>query len=592
LGIEQYLLISCRGDLLPLIISIVTLVAASSAGRIGYLLANSATVQAVGGALITVLLGWVGTLFANRKRVAWRAYLDGPINLAPAPVRTRLTFRVYAGEQDHDTEANSEVEAPWLVILRVRNSGFGPIRGSDFNTPLTFTFPGQEVRGAEVIEHSDGSTARILPVRQPQARLDSRPRTTPGPGLTQRLHAWVAGPSQGPARRAAGDSRAPTSAVQFAEDILLNRRDRFTLMVVLSGTPREERKIRQTGSLVGGRIIAEPPRRGPTTRSLMFGGLAALPLAGLLGGLLISLGAPAGSQCTSGSLELAGSTAFAPAAASIASQYTNSCRSAHLGVSGTGSVTGLNALASAGADNLKQAGSQIAMSDGPAPPGKAYEPLSGTPVGVIIFTLVANRDTRVASLTSGQIRAIFAGRITNWQQLGGLDLPISIVSRYPDSGSRRTFDQYVLGGATEPQPSSYDCADKNEIPGSPVILCQEPTTQDLLLNVADVPGAIGYAQSSDVENYTRQGIQSVELNGLQGIIGNIGADRGKYPFWTVEYLYTYGTPAPGSLAERFLNYMGTYTARDLLRLDGYTPCVDSTHNLMATLCAPRARRRP
>jgi hypothetical protein len=131
-----------------LVTSTMMLVTASSAGRIGYLLANSAAVQAVGGALITVLLGWAGTLFVNRKRVAWRAYLDGPINLAPAPVRTRLTFRVYAGEPDRDTEASSEVEAPWLVILRVRNSGFVPIRGSDFNTPLTFTFPGQEVRGA------------------------------------------------------------------------------------------------------------------------------------------------------------------------------------------------------------------------------------------------------------------------------------------------------------------------------------------------------------------------------------------------------------------------------------------------------------
>jgi hypothetical protein len=72
------------------------LAASSGVGRIGYLLANSAAVQAVGGALVTVLLGWIGTLFANRKRIAWRAYLDAPINLTPAQVRsmnTRLKFR-------------------------------------------------------------------------------------------------------------------------------------------------------------------------------------------------------------------------------------------------------------------------------------------------------------------------------------------------------------------------------------------------------------------------------------------------------------------------------------------------------------------
>jgi phosphate transport system substrate-binding protein len=564
------------------------LAASSVGGRIGYLLANSAAVQAVGGALVTVLLGWAGTLFANRKRIAWRAYLDAPINLVPAQVRsmsTRLKFRVYV---DHPGQAgtSSEVEVPWLAILRVRNSGFVPIRGADFNTPLTFTFPGRQVRGAEVIEHSGDSAARILP----QHHLAPAPVPARAPGPAGRLRTWLAGAGGLPSRDPGTDGPAPTEEVQIGEDILLNRRDRFTLMIVLSGTPTDMRKkILQTGSLVGGKIVPEPPRRGPSTRSLLFGGLATLPLAGLLAGLLVSLGAPAGSQCASGSLELQGSTAFAPAAESIATQYMDSCHGAHITVSGIGSVSGLNELTGAGAHNPKVAASQIAMSDGPAPAGEAYKPLYGTPVGVIIFTVVVNRDTRIATLTTGQIAAIFAGTITNWRQLGGPALPIRIVSRYPDSGTRRAFDQYVLHGATEPQPSSFDCTDKNEIPGSPVILCQEPTTQALLQSVADVPGAIGYGESSDADGYTGHGVQQVELNGLQDTFGNVGTGPGKYPFWTVEYLYTYGAPASGSLAGKFLTYMSTYAAKDLLRLEGYTPCVDGPQNLMSTLCAPGAR---
>ena len=565
------------------------LAASSAGGRIGYLLANSAAVQAVGGALVTVLLGWVGTLFANRKRIAWRAYLDAPINLTPAQLRsmnTRLTFRVYV---DHPGQAgtSSEVEVPWLAILRVRNSGFVPIRGADFNTPLTFTFPGRQVRGAEVIEHSGDSAARILP-RHHQVAPAPVPARASGPA--GRLRTWLAGAGGLPSRGPGTNGPAATEEVQIGEDILLNRRDRFTLMIVLSGTPTDmRRKILQTGSLVGGRIVAEPPRRGPSTRSLLFGGLATLPLAGLLAGLLVSLGTPPRSQCASGALELQGSTAFAPAAESFATQYMDSCRSAHISVSGIGSVSGLNQLAAEGAHDPKRAASQIAMSDGPAPTGAAYRPLSGTPVGLIVFTVVVNRDTRIASLTTGQIAAIFAGTITNWRQLGGPALPIRIVSRYPDSGTRRAFDQYVLHGATEPQPSSFDCTDKNEIPDSPVILCQEPTTQTLLQNVADVPGAIGYGESSDANSYTGQGVQQVELNGLQDTFGNIGTGPGKYPFWTVEYLYTYGTPASGSLAGKFLTYMGTNTAKDQLRLEGYTPCVDGSRNLMSTLCAPGAR---
>ena len=57
-----------------------------------------------------------------------------------------------------------------------------------------------------------------------------------------------------------------------------------------------------------------------------------------------------------------------------------------------------------------------------------------------------------------------------------------------------------------------------------------------------------------------------------------------YPFWTVEYLYTYGTPAPGTLAAAFLAYMNTDTAKDVLRSGDYTPCADRGQSLMSTLC--------
>jgi hypothetical protein len=42
---------------------------------------------------------------------------------------------------------------------------------------------------------------------------------------------------------------------------------------------------------------------------------------------------------------------------------------------------------------------------------------------------------------------IFSGAIANWPQLGGPDLPISIVSRIPGSGTRRAFDQFVNGSS-------------------------------------------------------------------------------------------------------------------------------------------------
>jgi phosphate transport system substrate-binding protein len=83
--------------------------------------------------------------------------------------------------------------------------------------------------------------------------------------------------------------------------------------------------------------------------------------------------------------------------------------------------------------------------------------------------VVVNKRTRIFNLSTADIKNILNGTITNWRRLGGADLPVSIVSRDPGSGSRRAFDQYVLGGAPEPDASSFDCTDKNEDPGSPVV---------------------------------------------------------------------------------------------------------------------------
>ncbi|MDT3444334.1 hypothetical protein [Pseudofrankia sp. BMG5.37] len=54
-----------------------------------------------------------------------------------------------------------------------------------------------------------------------------------------------------------------------------------------------------------------------------------------------------------------------------------------------------------------------------------------------------------------------------------------------------------------------------------------------------------------------------------------------------DYLYTYGTPPGDSLLSALLEYVSTDTAKNLLRGEGFTPCVDRDKNLMATLCATR-----
>jgi len=59
-----------------------------------------------------------------------------------------------------------------------------------------------------------------------------------------------------------------------------------------------------------------------------------------------------------------------------------------------------------------------------------------------------------------------------------------------------------------------------------------------------------------------------------------------YPYWTVEYLYTLGTPAPGSLEADFLGYINSTTSDNILYSNDYTPCIDRGQSLIRTLCNP------
>lgn len=60
------------------------------------------------------------------------------------------------------------------------------------------------------------------------------------------------------------------------------------------------------------------------------------------------------------------------------------------------------------------------------------------------IALVVNNNNPITNLTSQQIKDIYEGVITNWQEVGGVDQQISIIARDNASGTRAAFDQ-VLG---------------------------------------------------------------------------------------------------------------------------------------------------
>ena len=61
------------------------------------------------------------------------------------------------------------------------------------------------------------------------------------------------------------------------------------------------------------------------------------------------------------------------------------------------------------------------------------------------IAVIVHPSNKLASLTSKQIRDIYAGKIKNWQQLGRDDASIAFVTREEGSGTRGAFEEIIMG---------------------------------------------------------------------------------------------------------------------------------------------------
>jgi phosphate transport system substrate-binding protein len=147
--------------------------------------------------------------------------------------------------------------------------------------------------------------------------------------------------------------------------------------------------------------------------------------------------------------------------------------------------------------------------------------------------------TGVTNLTTQQIKDIYSGKVTNWKQVGGNDLKVVVVSRPASSGTRATFQKYILGGPeTISGPSSLTT----------------DSTGTVVQNVKQTDGAIGYVALGPAKS---SGLTIAQIDGNAP-----GADTAKsntYKFWNIEHMYTKGKPT--DLAQALIDYMASDTGK-------------------------------
>ncbi|MCP4155966.1 MAG: phosphate ABC transporter substrate-binding protein [bacterium] len=128
----------------------------------------------------------------------------------------------------------------------------------------------------------------------------------------------------------------------------------------------------------------------------------------------------------------------------------------------------------------------------------------------------------VKSLTKDQLKRIFTGKISNWKEVGGKDLPVNIYIVNPQSATRKVFRQSILGKETY-------------VGNNIVTMRPDPALLDKIASDPNGIGQLSFALS--VGHPSLGGVKRINIGNQVASVNN--AD---YPITRPLYFVTKGEP--------------------------------------------------
>lgn len=246
--------------------------------------------------------------------------------------------------------------------------------------------------------------------------------------------------------------------------------------------------------------------------------------------------------CYAEKIVVEGSTTVLPIAQKAAEVYMNNNPGAEISIRGGGSGVGIASLIDGTCDigdssrPIKDTELDKAATNGRSPKANV--------VAMDGICVIVHPTNNINALSRKQIKDIYTGAISNWQQLGGPDEKIVVISRDSSSGTFEAFGTLALDGAKV----------------RPDALLQA-SNQAVASTVGRTPGAIGYVGLG----YVSSSVKAVDVDGVKASKETVLSN--KYPIGRPLFMYTNG--APKGLAKDFIDFILSANGQKIVEEEGF-----------------------
>ncbi len=256
----------------------------------------------------------------------------------------------------------------------------------------------------------------------------------------------------------------------------------------------------------------------------------------IMGFCFLLLISASGCQRQKAGITVAGSTSVEPFAELLAEQYMTDHPKSSIYVQGGGSSAGIEAARTRAA--------KIGMSSRSLKPTE--KDLLPVTIAKDAIAIIVHPSNSIKDLPLDRIREIFSGKIENWKVLGESSRPIHIVTREEGSGTRESFQNFVMG--------------KEDISLGALVQDSNGAVRQL---IASDPKAIGYISLGLVNNQVR----AIDISGVEPNLTNV--NNGRYTL-VRPFLFIFNGEPTGE-AKSFLQFVLSPQAQKSLLKEGLVP---------------------